>query len=151
MKGITTVINVPAFTGLIWGFNFIFGMLFAILFRVIIAKLRKSKLMKRKYTNEYMLNRITGVVFDYMIVASIMAIDIEMLSSVDLWVTLAILSTVVGFLTYFYLKFVIKRVYPEYEHEAFAALFGNLTGTASNGIALLKEVVQTLKHQQQMT
>ena len=84
MKGITTVINVPAFTGLIWGFNFIFGMLFAILFRVIIAKLRKSKLMKRKYTNEYMLNRITGVVFDYMIVASIMAIDIEMLSSVDL-------------------------------------------------------------------
>jgi len=140
MKGITTVINVPAFTGLIWGFNFIFGMLFAILFRVIIAKLRKSKLMKRKYTNEYMLNRITGVVFDYMIVASIMAIDIEMLSSVDLWVTLVILSTVVGFLTYFYLKFVIKRVYPEYEHEAFAALFGNLTGTASNGIALLREV-----------
>ena len=38
------------------------------------------------------------------------------------------------------MKYVIKRIYSNYEHEAYAALFGNLAGTASNGIALLREI-----------
>ena len=52
-------------------------MLFAMLFKVILKFLEKRKFLTRKYTNEYMLNRITGVVFDFMIVASIMSINIE--------------------------------------------------------------------------
>lgn len=140
MKGITELIDVPTVSGLIWGFNFIFGMLFAILARTILNFLRKKNIVRRKYTNEYMLNRITGVVFDFMIVASIMSINVEMLANTDLWVTLLVITTIGGFLTYFYLKYTIKRIYPEYEHEAFASLFGNLAGTASNGIALLREI-----------
>ena len=145
MKGITSIMesvmeNPKQFTGLIWGFNFIFGMLFAIIAKIILKALTKSGLMKRKYTNEYMLNRITGVVFDFMIVASIMAINVEDFKVPGLLVGLLILTTIGGFLTYFYLKFSIKKIYPEYEHEAFATLFGNLTGTASNGIALLREI-----------
>ena len=140
IKGLTTLITVPAFQSLIWGFNFIFGMLFAMLAKLILNSLRKAGWMKRKYTNEYMLNRITGVVFDYMIVASIMAIDIKMLASIDLWVALLAITTVGGFITYFYLKYTIYKIYPDYKHEAFATLFGNLTGTASNGIALLREI-----------
>lgn len=125
---------------LIWGFNFIFGMLFAMLFKTILKILVKSKLMKRKYTNEYLLNRITGVVFDFMIVASIMSINLNSLTNISLWITLLVITTICGLVTYFYLKFVVKRIYPDYEHEAFASLFGNLTGTASNGIALLREI-----------
>lgn len=139
IKGITTII--PAgFQGLIWGFNFIFGMLFAMLFKLILNYFTKKGIIKQKYTNEYMLNRITGVVFDFMIVASIMAIDMKMLSRVDLWITLLIITTIGGIVTWFYLKFVIKKTYPDYEAEAFSVLFGNLTGTASNGIALLREI-----------
>lgn len=140
MKTLTTVLAIKEVTGLVWGFNFIFGMLFAMLIKAIMKGLRKIKLMNRKYTNEYMLNRITGVVFDYMIVASIMSINIEMLANTGLWVGLLIITTIGGILTYRYLRYTIKRVYPEYEHEAFAALFGNLAGTASNGIALLREI-----------
>ncbi|HNZ78020.1 MAG TPA: sodium:glutamate symporter [Bacilli bacterium] len=140
MRGITKLINIDAVTGLVWGFNFIFGMLFAILIKQIMNWLRKIKLIKRKYTNEYMLNRITGVVFDYMIVASIMSINIEMLVNTGLWIGLLVITTIGGIVTYSYLRYTIKRVYPEYEHQAFAALFGNLAGTASNGIALLREI-----------
>lgn len=140
MKGVTTLIDIQVASGLIWGFNFIFGMLFAMLFKVILKFLEKKKILTRKYTNEYMLNRITGVVFDFMIVASIMSINIEIFKDTGLIVSLLILTTVGGFLTYFYLKYVIKRIYPNYEHEAYAALFGNLAGTASNGIALLREI-----------
>lgn len=125
---------------LIWGFNFIFGMLFAMVFKTILKILVKSKLMKRKYTNEYLLNRITGVVFDFMIVASIMSINLNSLTNISLWITLLVITTICGLVTYFYLKFVVKKIYPDYEHEAFASLFGNLTGTASNGIALLREI-----------
>lgn len=96
--------------------------------------------MKRKYTNEYMLNRITGVVFDYMIVAGIMSINIEVLANTGLWVGLLVITTVGGILTYRYLRYTVKRIYPDYEHQAFAVLFGNLAGTASNGIALLREI-----------
>ncbi len=140
MKTVTTWIDVKAVTGLVWGFNFIFGMLFAMLVKLVLKGLKKANLMKRKYTNEYMLNRLTGVVFDFMIVASIMSINIETLANTGLWVSLLVITTIGGILTYAYLRFTIKRVYPEYEHEAFAALFGNLAGTASNGIALLREI-----------
>ncbi len=145
MKFITTVVTIQAFVSLIWGFNFVFGMLFAMLAKVILKGLRKKGWMKRQYTNNYLLNRITGTVFDYMIVASIMAIDVRMLANHELWITLLILSTAAGFITYFYLKFTIYRVYPDYKYEMFATLFGNLTGTASNGIALLREVDPNFK------
>lgn len=140
MKGITTLITIKEFTSLVWGFNFVFGMLFAMLFKVVIKGLRKKKLMNRQYTNNYLLNRITGAVFDFMIVASIMAIDVSMLSNHELWITLLVISTIAGLVTYFYLKYTVYKIYPDYKYEMFATLFGNLTGTASNGIALLREV-----------
>lgn len=127
-------------TGLIWGFNFIFAMLFAILVKLVIKFLRKKGWMKRKYTNEYILNRISGVLFDFMVGASLMSINIESLIDTGLIVTLILMTTAGGIITYFYLIFATKRVYPDYQHEAFATLFGNLTGTAPNGIALLREI-----------
>jgi ESS family glutamate:Na+ symporter len=39
-----------------------------------------------------------------------------------------------------YLRYLAKRVYPDYELEAFVSMYGMLTGTASTGIALLREV-----------
>ncbi|MFA5693672.1 MAG: hypothetical protein WC907_08645 [Acholeplasmataceae bacterium] len=146
MWGLSTLIGPGSnISGLIWGFNFIVAMLFAMLFKTILKGLRKSGLMTRKYTNEYMLNRITGVLFDFMVVTSIMAIDIEVLFKLDFLITLSIVTTIGGILTYFYLIFVTKKLYPDYQHEAFASLFGNLTGTASNGIALLREIDPNLE------
>ncbi|MDD2574981.1 MAG: hypothetical protein PHD47_00770 [Acholeplasmataceae bacterium] len=127
-------------TGLIWGFNFIFAMLFAIIFKQGLKFVVKKRWMKRKYTNEYMLNRISGVLFDFMVCASLMSINVESLANPGLLVSLLIITTVGSILTYFYLLYTTKEIYPEYRDEAFATMFGNLTGTAPNGIALLREI-----------
>lgn len=122
---------------LIWGFNFIFGTLCAILVKFIVKHLRKSQLMKRMYLNNFMLNRITGIAFDFMIIASITLIDIKVISS--LWIPLILICTA-GFAgTFFYVKAVSRTIYPLYPLEGFLSMYGMMTGTASTGVALLRE------------
>ena len=126
--------------GLVWGFNFIFAIFAAFMVKKVIQILQKKRFMKRKYTNEYMMNRIAGIAFDFMIVASIIAIDIEMLNSWQMITALLLISIVGGVATFFYLHYITKRIYPQYPHAAMSSLYGTMTGTASTGIALLREV-----------
>ena len=42
-------------------------------------------------------------------------------------------------MTAVYVRFICRRCFPEFEHEAFLVNFGTLTGTASNGMILLRE------------
>jgi len=122
---------------LIWGFNFIFGTLFAMLVKLIVKHLRKSQLMKRMYLNNFMLNRITGFAFDFMIIASITLIDIKVLS--NLWIPLLIICTAGLAGTFWYVKAACNTIYKSYPLEGFLSMYGMLTGTASTGVALLRE------------
>lgn len=123
---------------LIWGFNFLIGSSLALLTRSVLAGLRKTKFMNRKYTNNYMLNRISGSAFDLMITASICAISISDLRT--LWVPLLVITTVGGLVTLFYIRYVSKRIYRSYFLEGMLAMYGMMTGTVSTGILLLREV-----------
>lgn len=123
---------------LLWGFNFIFGMLFALLVKALLKVFRANKLMTRQYPNNFLLNRIAGFVFDVMIVASIVAIRAEDLASS--WVLLLILGLIVGLVTAFFVIKMTRRLYPEYKHPAMLGMFGMLTGTASTGVILIREV-----------
>ncbi|HOJ44430.1 MAG TPA: hypothetical protein PK340_00080 [Bacilli bacterium] len=125
---------------LIWGFNFIVATFVTILVKKFVKFIKKIKLMKRTYTNDFMLNRIAGVAFDFMIIASITAIDIEMISSLGMIVTLIIIGLVGALVTYFYIRHITKSVYKDYPDEAFLAFYGNLTGTVSTGISILREM-----------
>ncbi len=124
---------------LLYGFNFIIVVFVALLFKVVTRKLIQSKIMKRIYTNDFLLNRIAGLAFDIMMIASIMAIDITLVGDVGFLVTLLVLVIGGGMITYFYLGYLTKIVYPNYPHEAFLVFYGTMTGTASTGIALLRE------------
>lgn len=107
------------------------------LVKFIVKHLRKSHLMKRMYLNNFMLNRITGIAFDFMIIASITLIDIKVLS--NLWIPL-ILICLAGFAgTFYYVKAASKVIYPMYKLEGFLGMYGMMTGTASTGVALLRE------------
>ncbi len=123
---------------LIIGFNFIIGMLFALLFKKFFLWLRKVNWMTRQYPNNYMLNRIAGLVFDFMIVASISAIRIEDLN--ELWIPFILMVLIGGGITMVYVIFICRRVYPDYRIPATMGMFGMLTGTASTGVVLLREV-----------
>lgn len=131
--------KISSFTNSIaWGFNFIWGVIFATLIKAIINLLNKKKVLKRKYINNYQMDRISGFAFDLMIVAGVAAIEIKDVSRYI--VPLIILSIVGLIITYFYVRIVTKHCFKGYEHEMFVTNFGTLTGTASNGMILLKEI-----------
>ena len=123
---------------LVWGFNFLWGTLLGVLVRWIIGRLRKRNLMQREYINNYTLDRIAGTCFDFMIVAGTAAIDFNNLRG--LWLPLILVCTVGAVVTFFYVLRCCRKLYPEYEYEGFFSMFGMLTGTASNGMILLREI-----------
>ena len=125
---------------LIWGFNFLIGTAWAILFKGLGNKLRAKGIMRREYTNNFMLNRISGLMFDLMVVASIAAINLSAFRYKDFWIPLLILCVAGALVTYWYCRWTCKRLFPEYSDEMFLTMYGMLTGTASTGIILLREI-----------
>lgn len=123
---------------MLWGFNFIFGCLFAFLFKLILKGFRKTNIATHQMQNNYLLNRISGLAFDVMIVSGIATIDFEELSG--LWLPFILIALAGGIVTFFYLKFMTKKLYPGYEEEGFLAMFGMLTGTISSGVLLAREI-----------
>ena len=123
---------------LIWGFNFLLGTILAAVVRWVIKMLKKGKLMHRELTNNYLLDRISGFMFDLMIIAGVAAIDLSQLSG--MWWQLLIVCSLGAIATFIYLRLACNHLYPEYPNEAFFSMFGMLTGTASNGMILLREI-----------
>ncbi|MDD4291254.1 MAG: sodium:glutamate symporter [Clostridia bacterium] len=123
---------------LIWGFNFLFAILIAVLFKSIIALLKKKGIMTRNYPNTFLLNRMGGLFFDIMILAGAAAIDFASIKTLIL--PLIVLCAVGVVVTFVYLNFICKRLYPTYRLPAFMSMYGMLTGTASTGVILLREV-----------
>ena len=123
---------------LLWGFNFLFGSIFAILTKKVFSILRKHKIMTHQHINNYMMNRLSGLFFDVMIVSGIAAIDWQNLTGLLIPLILVCVFGAIG--TFFYIKWVCKKIYPNYEYEAFFSIFGMLTGTASTGMILLREI-----------
>ena len=121
-----------------WGFNFLWASLAAMLIRAIVKLLRKKNLMHRAYINNYQMDRISGFAFDLMIVAGVAAIEINDIKNYILPVV--ILSVVGAITTYTYIRKVSKECFRDFEHEFFLMSFGTMTGTASNGMILMKEV-----------
>lgn len=128
---------------LIWGFNFIIGSAIAMLLRVLLEKLHSSKIIDRQYQNNYLLNRLSGLFFDMMIVAGIAGIDIEDIRGL---VLPFVLLTVIGAIaTWIHLARVCKIVYKDYYYEGLISMFGMLTGTISSGVILLREIDPGMK------
>lgn len=123
---------------MLWGFNFLIGTLFGILFKTILKHFKKAKLMSREYINNYMLNRISGFCFDIMIVAGTAAINFENFGTFVL--PFAIIVSLGAIVTFIYVLWISKHLYPNYKYEGFFSMFGMLTGTASNGMILLREI-----------
>ena len=94
--------------------------------------------MKHTYINNHMMDRISGMFFDIMIVAGIAAINWQDLTGI--LVPLILVCTFGTLTTFGYLRLICKKIYPDYPYEAFFSIFGMLTGTASTGMILLREI-----------
>jgi ESS family glutamate:Na+ symporter len=121
-----------------WGFNFLWASLAAMLIKAVVKFLRKRNLMHRAYINNYQMDRISGFSFDLMIVAGVSAIEINDIRNYILPVV--ILSVVGAVITFIYIRKVSKECFKGFEHEMFLMTYGTMTGTASNGMILMKEI-----------
>ncbi len=123
---------------LFWGFNFLFGTLFALLARKILNKLKEKNIVHVNYADNFLLQKISSASFDIMITAGISAISITAFR--ENWVFIMILTTLGGLFTMWYSNFIAKRIYKENILEHVAGLYGMWTGTITTGVALLREV-----------
>ncbi len=136
MYGLGELVN--GVRSILFGFNFLIGVLMATLLKVLLKALRKKGVVKKQYVNSFLMNRISGFAFDLMIVAGIGAIQLDLIK--DYWYVLIILGVVGALATFFYVKFVCHKLFPNYEYEEFFMMYGMLTGTASTGMILLREI-----------
>ena len=128
----------PGMRATIYGFNFLFGVLIAAGFKALMNLFRKKGVVKKQYTNNFLLTRISNFAFDIMIVAGIAAIQMNLLK--DYWWILLLLGIVGLVITFIYNLIVAKTLFKDYQNEQFVAMYGMLTGTASTGIMLLREI-----------
>ena len=128
----------PGMRATIYGFNFLLGVVGATIVKGVVGLLRKSGLMGRKYINNFLMTRTSNFFFDLMVIAGVAAIRLDKLESY--WGIIIILGVIGSLSTYGYIRVVCKKLFPEYEEEQFLMMYGMLTGTASTGTILLREI-----------
>ena len=129
---------IPGMKAVIYGFNFLLGVLAATLVKATLNFLKKKGITKREYTNNFLLTRASNFFYDIMGVAGIGAIRLYLID--DYWGILLILGVVGLVITYAYNRVVANVLFRDYKEEQFLAMYGMLTGTASTGVILLREV-----------
>ena len=128
----------PGLRSTIYGFNFLLGVLAATVLKSILDALQRKNIIHRHYTNNFLLTRITNFFFDIMVTAGIAAIRMSIIGK---YLGVLLIMGFVGLVaTYFYVYFVCRKLFPNYVEQQFLAMYGMLTGTASTGIILLREI-----------
>ena len=128
----------PGMRATIYGFNFLLGVLAATLVKTVMNFCRKKNIIHRNYTNDFLLTRATNFFYDIMVTASIAAIRMSIIGKY--WAVLLVMGVVGLVITYVYVYYVCRKLFPSYAEQQFLAMFGMLTGTASTGVILLREI-----------
>ena len=134
---------IPSMKSVIYGFNFLIGVLSATLVKLVLKLLKNAKIVKKEYTNDFLMTRISNLFYDIMVVASIAAIRLGILK--DYWGIVVILAVLGMVVTYIYNLYVAKTLFKDYADEQFLTMYGMLTGTASTGVILLREIDKNFK------
>ncbi|UCF83064.1 MAG: hypothetical protein JSV50_18055 [Desulfobacteraceae bacterium] len=120
----------PDAAKIMWGFFFVFGLMIAIAVRLLIRRFRAEHLIDAGIQN-----RITGCSIDFLMVSTIMAIQLPVV-----WryiFPVSVIAMVNGLLTTVLVVYMGKRLW-SYNLERTAAIYGTVTGTVSCGLLLLR-------------
>ncbi len=128
----------PGMKAVVYGFNFLLGVIVASVVKWVVNFFHNRNIIHREYTSNFLLTRLSNFFFDIMVVAGVAAIRLNTLK--EYWWVLLILGLVGAFSTFFYNKFVADTLFEEYKEEQFVTMYGMLTGTASTGVILLREI-----------
>ena len=128
----------PGMKSVIYGFNFLLGVLSATLVKALMNWMKKKRIIRREHRNYFLMTRASNFFFDLMVVAGIAAIRLSALEKY--WGIMLILGVAGLVVTYIYNYIVSRKLFHEYAEEQFLTMFGMLTGTASTGVILLREI-----------
>ena len=128
----------PGMRATIYGFNFLLGVLAGTLVKTVMNFCQKRNIIHSNYTNDFLLTRATNFFYDIMVTASIAAIRMSIIGKY--WAVLLVMGLVGLVVTYVYVYYICKKLFPAYAEQQFLAMFGMLTGTASTGVILLREI-----------
>ena len=129
---------VPGLKSIIYGFNFLIGVLVATGMKKLLNTLEAKKILKKHYVNDFMMIRLRNVFYDIMVVAGISAIR---MSTMKGYVGVLLVICIAGAALTFAYNWIVSRVlFKDYKDEQLVAMYGMLTGTASTGIVLLREL-----------
>ena len=128
----------PGMKSVIFGFNFLLGVLSATLVRALLKFLNKKKIIRREQINDFLMTRAGNFFYDLMVVAGVAAIRLDILE--NYWGIILIMGFVGLISTFVYNYFIAKTLFKDYAQEQFLTMFGMLTGTASTGVILLREI-----------
>jgi ESS family glutamate:Na+ symporter len=115
---------------IMWGFFFVFGLVVALLIRLLIRKFGVEHLI-----DPGIQRRVTGWSIDFLMVATIMAIQLPIVWEFVL--PISVISIVNGLLTTGIVVYLGRRLW-DYNLERTAAVYGAVTGTVSCGLLLLR-------------
>ena len=129
---------IPGLKSVIYGFNFLIGVLVTTGVKKLLKTLEEKNILKKHYVNDFLMIRIRNFFYDIMVVAGISAIH---LSALGKYIVVLVIICVLGAIaTFAYNRIVAKTLFKDYAEEQFIAMYGMLTGTASTGIILLREL-----------
>ena len=129
---------IPGMKSTIYGFNFLLGVLSATILKNVMNFCQKKNIIHRCYTNNFLLTRASNFFYDIMVTAGIAAIRMSIVGKyLGVLLAMGLLGLVA---TYVYVHFVCHKLFPAYAEQQFLAMYGMLTGTASTGIILLREI-----------
>ncbi len=128
----------PGMRAVIYGFNFLLGVLAATVVNALLKWMNKRNWIHREYTNDFLMTRASNFFFDLMVVSGIAAIRLDILK--NYWGVILVMGVVGLVITYAYNRIVAKALFKDYTEEQFLMMYGMLTGTASTGIILLREI-----------
>ena len=129
---------VSGLKSIIYGFNFLIGVLVATGMKKLLNTLEAKKILKKHYVNDFMMVRIRNVCYDMMVVAGIAAIRVSTMKG---YVGVLLIICIAGAILTFAYNWLVSRIlFKDYADEQLVGMYGMLTGTASTGIVLLREL-----------
>jgi len=119
------------FVDTIWSFHFVIALLIAVLVRKILDLTKTSYMI-----DSGLMNRISGVSVDFLIVGSVVAINIVIVAKY--WLPITLMSLIAGLATYFIIRYTARRAFDDFRFERMVGIFGEMTGTINSGLVLIR-------------
>lgn len=138
LKGITFLLGLLGPMGYelgvnLWGINFVFSALVAMLVRAVAGALKIS------YTfDNHSLSRISGLSVDIMVTAAIGAISLVIVGKYI--VQILLMSTFAGIMALWLVPWFCSRIFTDHQFQRMLMIYGVSTGTMPTGLALLRVI-----------